>query len=118
MCIAIVASDGVMYFKVDDGNAAMFDRENCAPFTYPRGGKLQSLYSYRRMPERLYDDPEELALWARGSFSAALNQATEDREEGRQEGCGFGEKEARIQAESQKEKGRQTAAAIGSFVAP
>ena len=27
--------------------------------------------SYRRMPERLYDDPDELATWARAALAAA-----------------------------------------------
>jgi DNA transformation protein len=27
--------------------------------------------SYRRMPDRLYDDPDELAAWARAALAAA-----------------------------------------------
>jgi len=27
--------------------------------------------SYRRMPDRLYDDPDELAIWARAALAAA-----------------------------------------------
>jgi DNA transformation protein len=27
--------------------------------------------SYRRMPDRLYDDPDELAVWARAALAAA-----------------------------------------------
>jgi DNA transformation protein len=27
--------------------------------------------SYRRMPDRLYDDPDELAFWAREALAAA-----------------------------------------------
>jgi DNA transformation protein len=27
--------------------------------------------SYRRMPDRLYDDPDELAAWAREALAAA-----------------------------------------------
>jgi DNA transformation protein len=27
--------------------------------------------SYRRMPDRLYDDPDELAAWARDALAAA-----------------------------------------------
>ena len=42
-----------------------------APFSYLRRGERASLPSYRRMPDRLYDDPAELAFWARRSLAAA-----------------------------------------------
>jgi DNA transformation protein len=32
--------------------------------------------SYRRMPDRLYDDPDELALWARDALAAAGRSGT------------------------------------------
>src|SRR5690348_14751328 len=66
---------GVIYLKVDDANRADFDREGCAPFTYTRGKKSgrpsKHALPYWRLPERLYDDPDELAEWARRSFAAA-----------------------------------------------
>jgi len=31
--------------------------------------------SYRRMPDRLYDDPEELAQWSRDALAAAVRAA-------------------------------------------
>jgi DNA transformation protein len=31
--------------------------------------------SYRRMPDRLYDDPDELAVWAQEALAAARRQA-------------------------------------------
>jgi DNA transformation protein and related proteins len=65
----------VIYLKVDDGNRADFEREGCAPFTYARGRKSgrpsQHTLPYWRVPERLYDDPDELAVWARRAFAAA-----------------------------------------------
>jgi DNA transformation protein and related proteins len=63
--------DGLIYLKVDQHNAAAFEREKLAPFTYTtRHGKREAM-SYRRMPDRLYDDPEELAVWAREALAAA-----------------------------------------------
>jgi DNA transformation protein and related proteins len=62
---------GVIYLKVDDANAAAFDREQLEPFSYSRGGERAALNSYRRMPDRLYDDPDELADWARAALAAA-----------------------------------------------
>jgi DNA transformation protein and related proteins len=65
----------VIYLKADDGNAADFEREGCAPFTYTRGKKSgrpsQHALPYWRLPGRLYDDPDELADWARRAFAAA-----------------------------------------------
>ncbi len=65
----------VIYLKVDDRNRADFEREGCAPFTYTRGKKTgrpsEHALPYWRLPERLYDDPDELAEWARRAFAAA-----------------------------------------------
>src|SRR5262245_55556188 len=67
---ALIA-DGTIYLKAAENNAAMFDREGLAPFTYARGKGEGIVMSYRRMPDRLYDDPEELAIWARAALAAA-----------------------------------------------
>ena len=64
---ALVA-DGVIYLKADELSAPAFERENLPPFT--KDGK-RGVMSYRRMPERLYDDPDELASWARAALAAA-----------------------------------------------
>ena len=63
--------DGVVYLKADAHNAPAFERERLEAFTYSRRGERASLPSYRRMPDRLYDDPAELASWARRSLAAA-----------------------------------------------
>lgn len=63
--------DGVIYLKADERTAPAFEREALGPFTYMRRGELASLSSYRRMPDRLYDDPDELAGWARAALAAA-----------------------------------------------
>jgi DNA transformation protein len=63
--------DGVIYLKVDPTNADAFDRENLAAFSYATKDGKRGLMSYRRMPDRLYDDPEELAVWARAALAAA-----------------------------------------------
>ena len=67
-----LVADGTIYLKAAENNAAMFDREGLAPFTYARGKGEGIVMSYRRMPDRLYDDPEELAVWARAALAAAL----------------------------------------------
>jgi len=65
----------VIYLKVDETNAAEFEREGSMPFTYTRGRKSgrpsEHALPYWRLPERLYDDPDELAAWARRAFAVA-----------------------------------------------
>lgn len=64
---------GAIYLKVDDESIPAFEREGSQPFTYQRAqgrSKLVSM-SYWRLPERLYDDPDELATWAARAFAVA-----------------------------------------------
>jgi DNA transformation protein len=67
---ALVA-DGVIYLKADELSTPAFERENLPPFTYETKDGKRGVMSYRRMPERLYDDPDELATWARAALTAA-----------------------------------------------
>jgi len=68
---ALIA-DGVIYLKTGDSNAAMFEREQLAPFAFSKRTGERVVTSYRRMPDRLYDDPDELVVWARTALAAAL----------------------------------------------
>jgi len=74
MMIGLVVRD-VIYLKADATNIADFEREGSAPFTYTRGKSkgrpTQHALPYWRLPERLYDDPDALADWARRAFAAA-----------------------------------------------
>jgi DNA transformation protein len=73
----------VIYLKADDINVADFEREACKPFTYTRGRSSgqpsQHALPYWRLPERLYDDPDELAEWARRAFEAAERKKLKPR---------------------------------------
>jgi DNA transformation protein len=71
---ALIAG-GVIYLKADEQNAPAFERENLPPFTYTTKDGKRGVMSYRRMPDRLYDDPEELAAWARDALAAARRGA-------------------------------------------
>jgi DNA transformation protein and related proteins len=67
--------DGAIYLKVDAASIPEFEREGCQPFVYTRAksaGRVgRHSLSYWRMPERLYDDPDELAAWADRAFAIA-----------------------------------------------
>ena len=67
--------DDVIYLKTDAQTAARFEREGCGPFTYDTKRGERSLKSYWRMPDRLYDEPEELANWAKAALDAARRAA-------------------------------------------
>jgi DNA transformation protein len=72
--IGLVSRD-VIYLKADAETIPAFEREGLAPFSYATKNGEHKLTSYWRMPERLYDDPEELARWARAAHEAALRFA-------------------------------------------
>jgi DNA transformation protein and related proteins len=67
--------DGAIYLKVDEASIPDFQREGSKPFVYTRAkspGKIgRASLSYWRLPERLYDDPEELAVWAARALAIA-----------------------------------------------
>jgi DNA transformation protein and related proteins len=66
---ALIA-DEVLYLKADEISKARFEIEGLKPFTYD--GKTGPVaMSYWRAPERLYDDPDEMAEWAREALSVA-----------------------------------------------
>jgi DNA transformation protein len=73
------AVGGLIHLKTDDVIVADFAVEQSGPFLYPTKGGMRTLRSYWRLPERLYDDPEELALWARRSLEAARRAAARPR---------------------------------------
>ncbi len=56
---------------------ARFEAEGVKPFQYEQRsrGKTVTVASYWQMPDRLYDDPEELAQWARLALGAAERSA-------------------------------------------
>ena len=59
--------EGQIFLKADAATAPDFGREGCAPFEYGTKTGKRAIMSYWRMPDRLYDDPDELAQWARTS---------------------------------------------------
>jgi DNA transformation protein and related proteins len=68
-------SDGQIYLKADTATAADFAREGCAPFEYGTKKGRRAVMSYWRLPDRLYDDPDELARWARQALAVAQRKA-------------------------------------------
>lgn len=66
-----LVSDGVLYLKADEATRPAFEAEGVGPFRYAARGKTVSL-SYWRLPERLFDDPDEFREWALAAHGAAV----------------------------------------------
>ena len=74
MMIGLI-NNGAIYLKADAASTVDFKREGSTPFTYTRGKRGRVALPYWRLPERLYDDPDELAEWARRAFAVAQSKA-------------------------------------------
>ncbi len=70
-----LVSDGQIYLKADAATAPAFEREGCVPFEYSTKKGRRAVMSYWRLPDRLYDDPDELARWARQALAVAQRKA-------------------------------------------
>src|SRR5882724_6495074 len=63
--------DDALYVRVDDGNRAVFrEAEAFPPLNYEKKGGSIDL-AFWRVPERLFDEPDELVVWARAALAAA-----------------------------------------------
>src|SRR5436190_375149 len=80
--IGLVSRD-MIYLKADAETIPAFEQEGLAPFSYATRKGEHKLTSYWRMPDRLYDDPEELARWARAAHGAAQRKAGRSRKQSR-----------------------------------
>jgi DNA transformation protein and related proteins len=70
LMIAMVFADTI-YFKTDDKTIGAFRKEGSLPFTFKKRGSEIIETTWFSLPDRLYDDPEELAHWARDALQAA-----------------------------------------------
>ena len=67
--------DNTLYFRVDDDNRTAFkEAEPFPPLDYQKKGGTIDL-SFWRAPERLFDEPDELVIWARAALAAARRVA-------------------------------------------
>jgi DNA transformation protein and related proteins len=66
-----MVTENTLYFRVDDDNRATFKEAQCfPPLNYAKKGSAIDL-SFWRVPERLFDEPDELVAWARAALAAA-----------------------------------------------
>jgi DNA transformation protein and related proteins len=74
--------DRVIYLRVDETTIPSFEREGSVPFVYPLAKHHAGRPSrhFWRLPERLYDDPDELAVWAGRALAIAEQRKGAPRE--------------------------------------
>jgi DNA transformation protein len=68
-----------LYFRADEQTIAQFEAEGSTPFTYQTRAKTVVVNSYWQLPARLFDDSEELSVWARAALAAAQRAALRKR---------------------------------------
>jgi DNA transformation protein len=71
---ALIVDDAI-FLKADSATQDRFRAEGQGPFVYEGKGKPMT-FSYWRLPDRLYDDPDELADWARAALALARHGKT------------------------------------------
>lgn len=64
-----------LYLKSDATTDSHFAAAGAEPFTYTGKDGRRMVMSYRRAPEQLFDDPEEMVRWARLALDAARRSA-------------------------------------------
>jgi DNA transformation protein and related proteins len=74
-----LALRGGLYLRADQQTIPRFESEGSKPFSYQTRAKTVTVASYWQLPERLYDDPEELTGWARAALAAAERAALAKR---------------------------------------
>jgi DNA transformation protein len=63
--------DDTFYLRGDETSAADFEAEGKGPFVYRPKDRAPVTMPYWELPERLYDDPDQLAPWARRALDIA-----------------------------------------------
>jgi DNA transformation protein len=104
-----LALRGGLYLRADDTTIPGFEAEGSKPFQYQTRARTVTVNSYWQMPERLYDDPEELTGWARAALAAAQRAALAKRPKGRKKEAvkkKAGKKRARKLSASRPRAGR------------
>jgi DNA transformation protein len=69
---AILASEGGLWFKSDTVSDATWDAAGCERFSYIFADGRTGAMNYRRAPDDVYDDADELRRWATLGLEAGL----------------------------------------------
>ncbi len=73
-----LVDDDVLFLKADATSKARYEAEGCGPFTYA-GQTGPVAMQYWRMPDRLYDEPDDMLDFAREAISVAAKAKSAKR---------------------------------------
>ncbi len=82
LTFAIVTADR-LWLKTDPEAIPRFEAEGSRPFDYATREGRRVITSYWQAPDRLLDEPDELAEWARRSLAVARLKAAEKQKPAR-----------------------------------
>jgi DNA transformation protein len=72
--------DDIIYFKTDDETRKAFKAEKSKPFTFVKHKSGETVVTtWFALPDRLYDEPDELAEWARAALTVARKAPAEQK---------------------------------------
>ena len=71
-----VVIDERVFLKTDNKSRDMFLAEGSGSFTYATRNGREIVTSYYELPARLFEQPEEAAIWARKAYEIALHSPT------------------------------------------
>jgi DNA transformation protein len=78
-----MVTQNTLYFRVDDHNRVTFkEAGSFPPLNYQKKDSTIDL-SFWRVPERLFDEPDEFVTWARAALAAAHRVAAKRTAPGR-----------------------------------
>ena len=72
-----------LYFRADEATIPQFEAEGSKPFSYQTRARTVTVNSYWQLPARLFDDSEDLSVWARAALAAAQRAALKKRPKAR-----------------------------------
>ena len=77
--VIFAIADDQLWFKSDGEADALWDEAGCGRFTFTsKDGRVETM-NYRRAPDAVYDDPDEMQRWARLAGEAGTRAAVKKR---------------------------------------
>ena len=98
-----------LYLRADEQSIPQFEAEGSKPFQYQTRAKTVTVNSYWELPARLFDDSEELSVWARTALAAAQRAALRKRPKARKVAKAGSKKAAKAVKKPAAKKAAKTA---------
>ena len=77
--VIFAVADDQLWFKSDAESDAVWDEAGCERFTFTSKDGRTEVMNYRRAPDGIYDDVDELQRWARLAVDAGRRSAAKKR---------------------------------------